>query len=101
MLVRGNSLCFYSHFSMTKTLGRWYAKLKCTKCIGETDLGKGNCQKKLPSTVRIRPSHSRLVKSFEDDGNYKSVLTTGQPVCPWDQYFDIFNNQCKTKRHNK
>ena len=95
------TLCFYSHLSMIKTSkGRWYANPQCAKCIGETDLGNENCQKELPSLVRIRPFHFRLVISFDDDGNYDSVITTGQQVCPGDQYFDIFSNQCKTKKHN-
>ena len=38
--------------------------------------------------------------SFDDDGNYESVLTTGQPVYPWDQYFDIFSNRGKIRKHN-
>ena len=95
------TLCFYSHLAMIKTSkGRWYANPQCAECIAKTDLGNENCQKELPSLVRIRPSHFRLVISFDDDGNYDSVITTGQQVCPGDQYFDIFSNQCKTKKHN-
>ena len=94
------TLCFYSYLSLISTSKGWYANPQCAKCIGETDLGNENCQSQLPSSVRIRQPHFRLVISFDDDGNYDSVITTGQQVCPWDQYCDIFINQCKTKKHN-
>ena len=94
------TLCFYSHFSMIKTSEGWYANPQCAKCIGKTDLGNENCQKILPIPFHIHPPHFRLVISFDDDDNYDSVLTTGQPVCPFYQYFDIFTNQCKTKGPN-
>ena len=95
------TLCFYSHFSVIKTSrGWWYANPQCAKCIGETDLGNENCQDLIPGPFHTLQPHFRLVISFDDDGNYDSVLTTGQQVCPWDQYFDIFSNQCKTKKHN-
>ena len=32
------ALCFYSHFSLIKTSGRWYANPQCAKCIDETEL---------------------------------------------------------------
>ena len=51
-------------------------------------------------TVFDYVTHFSLLISFDDDGNYESVLTTGQPVYLWDQYFDIFSNQCKIRKHN-
>ena len=95
------TLCFYSHFSLISTSKGWYANPQCAKCIGATNFGNENCLNELPSTLITRPPHFRLVISFDDDGNYDSILTTGQPVCTWDQYFDIFSNQCKTKRRAK
>ena len=93
------TLCFYSHLSLTET-SKWYANPQCAKCIGETDLGNKNCLSEFRKDCITYTPHFRLAKSFDDNGNYDSVLTTGQPVCPWDQYFDIFSNQCKTKNHN-
>ena len=94
------TLCFYSYLSLISTSKGWYTNPQCAICIGETDLGNENCQKQLPNDIHHRPPYFRLVLSFDDDGNYESVLTTGQQVCPWNQYFDIFSNQCKTKKHN-
>ena len=95
------NLCFFSHFSLISTSKRWYANPQCAKCIGETDLGNENCHKVVFTyDFHTRPPHFKLVITFDDDGNYDSVLTTGQPLCPWDQYFDIFSNQCKSKKHN-
>ena len=95
------TLCFYSYFSLIKTSrGRWQANPQCAKCIGETDLRNEYCQNIYCScNVDYITDFFSLLISFDDDGNYESVLTTGQPVCPWDQYFDIFSNQCKTKKH--
>ena len=94
------TLCFYSHFSMVKTSKeRRYANPQCAKCISETELGNKNCLNELLNPIHTRPPHFRLVITFDDDGNYDSILTTGQSVCPWDQYFDIFSNQCKAKKH--
>ena len=94
------TLCFYLHLSLIKISKRWHVNPQCAKCNGEPILGNENCQDEI-RPPRSEKSHFSLLISFDDDGNYDSVLTTGQPVCPWDQYFDIFSNQCKTKKQSK
>ena len=91
------TLCYYSYFPLIETSKQWCANPQCAKCNGVPILRNENCKNNIPN---IFPTHFRLLISFDDDGNYDSALTTGQPVCPWDQYFDIFSNQCKTKKHN-
>ena len=94
------TLCYYSYFSVIEASGIWYANPQCAKCNGKTDLENEYCQGKPPDIPDVNIPHFLLIIGFDGNGNYESVLDYGPPVCPRDQYFDIFSNQCKKMWQN-
>ena len=83
-----SNLCFNSFF----------LNPYCALCHGPKNLTKTYCYSQLGLPGRL--VHFALLINFDENGNSKSKLMSGRPICQCDQYFDISSNKCKKKLHH-
>ena len=105
--VQDFKLCFHSYFALIViSYRRKYANPYCGKCSGETELVTGNCYDYLidkKTGILITPPlkpHFRMLISFDKDRNSNSLLDIGNPICSYNQAFDVFTSHCRNKSHD-
>ena len=94
-------LCLNSYFALAMAVKGCYWNRYCAVCHGLKNLTNEMCQRifLFPNFID-KPPHFKLLISFDENGKSNSELVTVKPICPYDQYFDIFTNDCKNKLHH-